>query len=403
MHSSAFIFTVLPAAVLAVLPNNITYPRHVLHKGNFTLPSDSPVAKPIVSFDAYPGAFIGVASICTQPVVTVTATVTSATSCGGKPSHTIVVFDDGKYDRPGISKTAAVAITATAPWPVSASGIVTGVNSGNSFQIPTTQHINKWAETYSASTATIKLNTTSISGIFVNPALLTQTHHADKTRTSTLVGFYTKTKVPAHTAVPAPSETDASSSNDNTDVDDEDEEDFYEDPEDDAEKTASVKFHETKQVSATAAITGAPKSLKTTDQKKHTSSSTKKPTAKPEPTGRQSTAKNFTALTLSASTASTLPKSSQSKTKATSPAEKTETSPKHSATTTSQAYLQPEDLFTDIPVPTLPYSKTYVAQFPLSSLTLSYKPAHHGHISVASPLVTTKTDDRLDSLSATVT
>lgn len=196
---------------------------------------------------------------------------------------------------------------------------------------------------------------------------------------------------------------------DDDDGDDDDDEESDEDVFDDDEETASVKSHITKPTSATAALTGTPKSTKTTDQGKHTSSPTMKPAAKPKPAVHhtieetQSRAKNYTAHTLFAPTASALPTKGQSKTKATSPAHTTMASPKHSPSSASQTDLQLEDLFTDIPIPTPPYSKTYEAHFPLSSITLSYKPAHHGHISTTSPSEPTKTDDRFDSPSATST
>lgn len=260
MHSSAFISTVIPVVVLAALPQNITYPRRVLHRGSVTLPTDSSVAKPTASLDAYPGVFTGPASICMQPVITVTATVTSTTSCGGKPPYTSVVFDDCRYDRPKLStctfpkrpfdfasnsakpsdtstipaklsKTATVqvkasknatvtwwdsthTITGVAPWPVvpTTSRVMNTINNSSYRAKYATATV--WAETYSVSTATVKLNTTSISGIFVNPAILTRTHHAEKTRTSTLVDFHTMTKAHAHTAVPDPSEMADDSSDD---------------------------------------------------------------------------------------------------------------------------------------------------------------------------------------------
>jgi hypothetical protein len=228
MHYPAFIFTFLPAAVLAVLPPNITYPRHVLTKGRFTVPSGSRAAKPTVPLDAPQGVFTGLVSICTQPVITVTATVT----CGGhpksKPSLAGPAHDDDEHVSAKPSKSATVTwwnstttITGLAPWPVTATPTIDVITQTKGSDLITTTRYRMttvYAETYSVSTATAKLNTTSVTGIVVNPALLdkthhnpallTETHYTDKTMTSTFVAFVTKTKIHAHTTVPAPSETD---------------------------------------------------------------------------------------------------------------------------------------------------------------------------------------------------
>lgn len=280
MHCFSFIFSILPAAVLAVLPSNVTYPRHVIHKESFAQPSFSVGNKSAVVHDLYPGVLTEYKAICTQPVVTVTTTVTSSTSCGkDQPSHTIFPLKDCRYDQPKlstcaffktssipqhtgvpstqhskttsvptkssritsvpmkssksistsakswkttpvptrISKTATITwvhpsttITAGVPWPVVPTPtikILTMTNGTSRFF--TAQHTTTivWAETYTASTVTAYLNTTSISGNFINPASLVHTVHADKTKTSTVVDFQTMTKVHAHTVVPVPFET----------------------------------------------------------------------------------------------------------------------------------------------------------------------------------------------------
>ncbi|KAL5375753.1 hypothetical protein DPSP01_010985 [Paraphaeosphaeria sporulosa] len=537
MHSSAIIFSILPAVVLAVLPTNITYPRRVLHTASFMrpFPSVGP-SEPFILYDYDPVVINGSKAVCTQPIVTVTTTVTSATSCGkDQPSHTNFPLSDCRYDLPRLracifqnqptdwphvpttqdlktaslwtrpsktatisaklSKTATVTwwdasttITGGGPWPVVptlTNKVFTTINGTS--RILKTHHTttNVWAETYSASTATVHLNTTSISGIFIKPAFHTRTHHADKTKTSTVVDFQTKTKVHAHTTVPDPSETDEESSDSDDednypsenrlpghpsrpapisiadgsrtshfvwkrnsptqhltatvylqegsfdkdkpedDEDDEDEDEshesnhkkpsFYngddgddEDEEEDLDKeTAFKESHGTTSTSATATSTRPPKvnSTKTADQGKQTSSSTRKPAAKPQPTGVEirSSTKKHTALTLFASATSALPSKGSLTTKSTSPFGEPTTFPKHPAWSTSHMELQLEDLFTEIPIPSPPYNKTYEAHFPLSSVTLSYKPAHHEHLATGSLSKSTKTDDRLETPSATVT
>ncbi|KAL5408318.1 hypothetical protein PMIN03_006598 [Paraphaeosphaeria minitans] len=531
MHSSAFIFSILPAAI-AVLPTNVTYPypRRVLHTGSFTRPNPSVWVEPGSLYEYNSLVITGSKAVCTLPVVTVTTTVTSATLCGkDQPSQTNFPFTDCRYDllklstctfpnRPiewtnvpttqdlktapvptKVSKTSTVTwwdaittITGGGPWsvvPTLTNKVITAVNGTS--RILATQHTTTTvrAKTYNISTATVYPNTTSISGIFINPASLTQTHHAVKTKTSTFVDFQTKTKVHAHTTVPIPYEAADDSSDDdaypsetrlpkhpivpvpisivdgsrtlhvvsktksttkypaateypqddtsdsdepqedkdedetyepnrrkssfydNDDGNDENEEDFDDDVTDNDEETALRDSYGTKLKFTTATSIGPPKvySTKTTGQWKHASSSTRKPAAKPKPTAShstvelQSTTKKYTALTLFASVTPALPTKRPSKTKSISPAGKTTTSPERSVFSTSHTELQIEDFLTKIPIPSLPYNKTYKAHFPLSSVALSYKPAHHGHLSTASPSQTAETDDPYKSPSSTVT
>ncbi|KAK7193355.1 hypothetical protein PSPO01_00028 [Paraphaeosphaeria sporulosa] len=411
MHSSAIIFSILPAVVLAVLPTNITYPRRVLHTASFMrpFPSVGP-SEPFILYDYDPVVINGSKAVCTQPIVTVTTTVTSATSCGkDQPSHTNFPLSDCRYDLPRLRWDASTTITGGGPWPVVptlTNKVFTTINGTS--RILKTHHTttNVWAETYSASTATVHLNTTSISGIFIKPAFHTLTHHANKTKTSTVVDFQTKTKVHAHTTVPDPSETDEESS-DSDDEDNGDDGDDEDEEEDLDKETAFKESHGTTSTSATATSTRPPKvnSTKTADQGKQTSSSTRKPAAKPKPTGVeiQSSTKKHTALTLFASATSALPSKGSLTTKSTSPFGEPTTFPKHPAWSTSHVELQLEDLFTEIPIPSPPYNKTYEAHFPLSSVTLSYKPAHHEHLATGSLSKSTKTDDRLETPSAKVT
>jgi hypothetical protein len=228
MPSAAFIITFLPAAVLAALPSNITYPRHVLPKGRFTVPSGSLMAKPTAPSDAPQGVFTEPASICMQPAITVTATVTCGGHPKGKPFLASPAYDDDKHAPAKPSKSATVTwwdstttVTGLGPWPVTATPTIdVFTQTKGDDLITSTRHrtTTAYAETYSASTATAKLNTTSVTGIVVkpahltkshyNPAALTKTHYTHKTRTSTFVDFVTKTRVHSHTSVPAPYETD---------------------------------------------------------------------------------------------------------------------------------------------------------------------------------------------------
>ncbi|KAF9740481.1 hypothetical protein PMIN01_00020 [Paraphaeosphaeria minitans] len=408
MHSSAFIFSILPAAI-AVLPTNVTYPypRRVLHTGSFTRPNPSVWVEPGSLYEYNSLVITGSKAVCTLPVVTVTTTVTSATLCGkDQPSQTNFPFTDCRYDLLKLSTYAITTITGGGPWsvvPTLTNKVITAVNGTS--RILATQHTTTTvrAKTYNISTATVYPNTTSISGIFINPASLTQTHHAVKTKTSTFVDFQTKTKVHAHTTVPIPYEAAKSSFYDNDDGNDENEEDFDDDVTDNEEETALRDSYGTKLKFTTATSIGPPKvySTKTTGQWK--------PAAKPKPTAShstvelQSTTKKYTALTLFASVTPALPTKRPSKTKSISPAGKTTTSPERSVFSTSHTELQIEDFLTKIPIPSLPYNKTYKAHFPLSSVALSYKPAHHGHLSTASPSQTAETDDPYKSPSSTVT
>ncbi|KAL1607634.1 hypothetical protein SLS60_002568 [Paraconiothyrium brasiliense] len=210
MHSFAFISTFLPALVLAALPQNVTYPRHVLSAGHITSHSGSAIPKRTVTFDAPRGVFTGPVSICTQPIVTITTTVTDVCLdlAHGKPTLGSLAHGDSEHEIPEPSKSAtytwvdsSITITGVAPWPLITK---TAIRSG----LESTRFVtyDDWAETYSVSTATLKWGATSYSGIWINPAF-TERHVADQTRTSTLVHFQTKTRVPAHTTVPKASAT----------------------------------------------------------------------------------------------------------------------------------------------------------------------------------------------------